>query len=143
MIEGKWLEQGSDISVALSIRRAVLGKGRDSLDDAAQQVLVYRGGEPVGTARLWWSDGAFFAGDVCVLPEARGQGYGDLLVRLLLYKAVSHNAAGIRLMCPRAAAAFFARYGFAPAEGGDTAADTVEMRLRAGDICLRCKHDPS
>ncbi len=141
MVEGKWFEQGSDISVPLSVRRAVLGKGRDPLDDAAQQVLVYRGGEPVGTARLWWSDGAFFAGDVCVLPEARGQGYGDLLVRLLLYKAVSHNAAGVRLVCPRAAVPFFARYGFAPAPGGDPAAETVEMHLRAGDICLRCKHD--
>jgi GNAT superfamily N-acetyltransferase len=137
------LEQGATIALRCPYRRPCWAKAAIRWTTRPSRCWFTAGANPWVRARLWWSDGAFFAGDVCVLPEARGQGYGDLLVRLLLYKAVSHNAAGIRLMCPRAAAAFFARYGFAPAEGGDPAADTVEMRLRAGDICLRCKHDPS
>ncbi|MDD3213073.1 MAG: GNAT family N-acetyltransferase [Eubacteriales bacterium] len=136
MIEGKWFAQGSDIGVALRIREAALGRGRDALDDEAQQVVVYRGGEPVGTARLWWRDGGFRAGDVCVLAQARGEGYGDLLVRLLLYKAMTHNAQSVTVVCPSACAPFFARYGFQPQGGGNP----VEMRVLADEISLDCRH---
>jgi predicted GNAT family N-acyltransferase len=138
MIEGKWFVQGADIGMPLSIRKTVLDKGRDELDDAAQQVLVYREGTPVGTARLWWGEGEFHAGEVCVLPEARGQGYGDLLVRLLLYKAVSHNAGSVSLTCPRDTAPFFARYGFREQPGEASAEDAVTMRLASAELCLRC-----
>lgn len=136
MIEGKWFPQGSDIGQALGIRQAVFGRGRDALDDEAQQVVVYREGRPVGAARLWWSDGGFFAGDVGVLPEERGAGYGDLLVRLLLYKALSHNAASVSLVCPAAFTPFFERYGFAVFQPGDPAA----MRVTADQISLGCGH---
>ena len=84
MIQGKWFPTGSDVSQPLAIRRAVFGRGRDALDDWAQQVTVYAGEEPVGAARLWWRDGAFWLGDVGVLSDFRGMGYGDLLVRLLI-----------------------------------------------------------
>ena len=46
---GKWFPTGSDVSQPLAIRRAVFGRGRDALDDWAQQVTVYAGEEPVGT----------------------------------------------------------------------------------------------
>ena len=46
---------------------------QDALDEQAQQVVVYREGTPVGTARLWWYDGGFYTGDFCVLPKARFQ----------------------------------------------------------------------
>lgn len=36
--------------------------------------------------------GPFGWGDVGVLSGFRGMGYGDLLVRLLLFKALSHGA---------------------------------------------------
>lgn len=66
----------------------------------------------MGAARLWWRDGAFWLGDVGVLSDFRGMGYGDLLVRLLLFKALSHGAHFLRLEAPEEAVAFFARYGF-------------------------------
>ncbi len=134
MIEGKWFPQGADIRTPLQLREAVFGRGRDVLDDEAQQVVVYREGAPVGAARLWWRDGGFWAGDVGVLPDARGQGYGDLLVRLLLYKALSHRAADVTLVCPASLSPFFARYGFAAVAAGDP----VTMRVLAGDIALGC-----
>ena len=105
MIQGKWFPTGSDVSQPLAIRRAVFGRGRDALDDWAQQVAVYAGEEPVGTARLWWRDGAFWLGDVGVLSDFRGMGYGDLLVRLLLFKALSHGAHFLRLEAPEEAVA--------------------------------------
>ena len=119
MIEGKWFAQGSDLAEPLTIRQTVFGRAQDALDASAQQVVVYGKGIPVGTARLWWQDGCFWAGDIAVLPEERGKGYGDLLVRLLMYKAVTHNARQLLLTCPASLAAFFARYGFEPLQQGD------------------------
>ena len=123
MIEGRWFPQGADLSVPLRLRRAVFGRGEDALDAIAQQVVVFSAGIPVGAARLWWQDGGFHAGDVGVLTEERGRGYGDLLVRLILYKAATHGAKRLTLVCPAALLPFFARYGFAPepgAEAGNT-----------------------
>lgn len=136
MIEGKWFPQGSDLTLPLSIRQVVFGTGRDRLDDQAQQLVVYREGIPVGAARLWWQDGVFRAGDIGVLPAERGKGYGDLLVRLLIYKAVTHQATCVALQCPGALVAFFERYGFTVAQGDDP----VEMRLNPNDECLGCGH---
>lgn len=136
MVQGKWFPTGSDLSQPLAVRQAVFGRGRDALDDWAQQVAVYAGGEPVGAARLWWRDGAFWLGDVGVVPGCRGKGYGDLLVRLLLFKALSHGARFIRLEAPSEAVAFFARYGFREERCRD--GQTV-MGLAAADVRLdRC-----
>lgn len=137
MIQGKWFPTGSDVSQPLAIRRAVFGRGRDALDDWAQQVAVYAGKDPVGAARLWWRDGAFWLGDVGVLSDFRGMGYGDLLVRLLLFKALSHGAHFLRLETPEEAVAFFARYGFCEEcrQGG-----RAVMGLAAADVRLdRCE----
>ena len=134
MVEGKWFAQGADLTQPLAIRQAVLGMSRDALDDEAQQVVAYREGEPVGTARLWWRDGSFWLGDLCVLTQARGQGYGDLLMRLTLYKAMTHQARSVRLLCPAALTPFFARYGF----HAQTEDDPSEMLLLAQDLCLSC-----
>lgn len=136
MVEGKWFAQGADITVPLQIRTAVFARGQDALDAQAQQVVVYREGTPVGTARLWWQDGAFRMGDVGVLAQERGQGYGDLLVRLLLYKAVTHDAKRLTLACSEALVPFFARYGFQPVQG----AQPGEMALSPQEQCMGCGH---
>ena len=112
MVRGKWFPMGSDISEALSIRQAVFGTGEDALDAASHQVVVYREGKPVGSARLYWADGAFRLDRLGVLPDERGRGYGDLLIRLLLFKALTHSASRIALDTPADTKAFFAKYGF-------------------------------
>lgn len=134
MIEGKWFAQGADIGQPLLIRDSVFGRGRDALDDMAQQLVIYREGDPVGTGRLWWENGTFHAGDIGVLSDERGKGYGDLLVRLLIYKAVTHHAQSILLLCPQALMPFFERFGFIAQDGGDPA----EMLLHPLDECAGC-----
>lgn len=137
MIEGKWFAQGTDISVPLAIRETVFGFGRDAQDEVSQQVVVYREGEPVGTARLWWEAGAFQIGTLGVLPEARGAGYGDLLIRLALFKALTHHATRVELVAAPETEAFFVRYGFAPVKKTSQArAAGIPMAVRAQDICL-------
>lgn len=136
MVKGKWFSQGSNILPALQVREAVFSRGRDALDDMAQQVVVYQAGSPVGAARLWWAEGAFHLGEVGVLPAQRGKGYGDLLIRLLLFKALAHHATEIQLCCTQAIAPFFTRYGFTVKEEASGEAASLCMHLAAEDVHL-------
>ena len=139
MVQGRWFAMGGDISTPLKLRQAVFGRGQDALDAQAWQVVVYDGDTPVGTARLWWRDGAFWLGDVGVLEERRGRGFGDLLVRLLLFKALMHSAALIRLDATQDTVAFFAKYGFASERGTAMCIRGQDVRLNhCGGACETC-----
>ena len=141
MVQGRWFAMGGDISTPLKLRQAVFGRGQDALDAQAWQVVVYDGDTPVGTARLWWRDGAFWLGDVGVLEERRGRGFGDLLVRLLLFKALMHSAALIRLDATQDTVAFFAKYGFASERGTAMCIRGQDLRLNhCGGACETCDH---
>ncbi len=138
MVQGKWFPMGAEIAQPLSVRQTVFGRGRDALDDAAWQVVVYDADAPVGAARLWWQDGAFWLGDVGVLESCRGRGFGDLLVRLLLFKALTHEAREICLRAEAQVAGFFTRYGFealaeSPADSPDAPGGRV-YRIRGEDV---------
>ncbi len=145
MIQGKWLPQGSDLSQALEIRQAVFGRGRDSLDDESWNVLVFQDDVPAASGRLWWREGAFRLGEVGVLPAYRGQRLGDLVLRLLLFKAQSHYAREVRLLCADDVAGFFARLGFRPDESVPPAGEEKEMLLPGDEInldsCASCKKE--
>ncbi len=145
MVSGKWYAMGSDVSLPLSLRQRVFGRGADALDDSCQQVVVFEDEEAVGSARLWWADGAFQLGDVGVIENQRGRGFGDLLVRLLLYKALTHSAPLIQLHTPKATESFFAQYGFEPT---GEANGLIAMSIRGEDVqlshcggnCAECGH---
>ena len=134
MVEGKWFAPGADIPEVEAIRQAVFGRGRDALDGESWNVLVWHCGEAAATGRLWWRDGAFWLGDVAVLPAMRGRKLGDLTLRLLLFKAETHAARLIRLTADEAVAPFFARLGFK--QEGDAADGQLQMLLRGEDLCL-------
>ena len=121
MIEGKWIKPGEDLSEALPIREAVMNASQDSLDEKAWNAVICLQGKPAAAGRIWWAQGAFWIGNVCVLPKARGQGLGDLMVRLLLFKAQEHGARRVCLTAPGGLIPFFARYGFQEKEslGGE------------------------
>jgi len=112
MVQGRWFPSGSDISLPIRLRESVFGRGLDEVDAMAQHVVVYDTDVPVAAARLWWQDGAFRIGDIGVLADQRDRGFGDLLVRLTLYKALTHYAYQIRLECQPEVESFFAQYGF-------------------------------
>ena len=149
MIQGRWFPVGGDIAEALCVRERVFSRSRDELDDRAQQVVVYDANDaPVGAARLWWADGAFRLGDLGVLSDKRGQGFGDLLVRLLLFKSLTHGASLISLSAPAQVAPFFAKYGFAAQDDAPDASGETFMSIRAQDVqlshcggnCAECGH---
>ena len=141
MIQGKWFSQGSDLSDALFVRRAVFNRGTDELDAMAQSAVVYLDDIPTATGRIWWEDGAFWLGDICVLPDYRGQRLGDLILRLLLFKAQSHFAKEVRLRCAPETVGFFSRLGMN--ETGKKDCGLVELMIPGEaidlDTCKSCK----
>ncbi len=143
MIQGRWFQTGADITLALELRTAVFGRGRDELDDMCQQVVVFdENGAAVGSARLGYDSGAFRLRDVGVLETERGKGYGDLLVRLLIFKALTHEARLISLTCSAELVPFFERYGFEASSDGAEAdmlvsADKVSLSHCSGH-CAGC-----
>jgi ribosomal protein S18 acetylase RimI-like enzyme len=146
MVEGKWLPPGADIGPALFLRREILSMDRDEKDDLAWQVLALNEGQPVGTGRIWWEDGAFHIGMIGVLPGFRSLGFGDFLTRLLLFKAQQHNAAKVILHTAPGAAPFFERYGFALLKETDSDSE-IRLELQGQDImldtCQGCKKNGS
>ena len=141
MVQGKWFPPGEDLSALLPIRESVFGRGADDLDAASWNVLVYQDSVPVATGRIWWQDGAFRLGDLGVLEGFRRQRLGDLVLRLLLYKAQNHAAREVRLRCSRETAGFFSRLGRKEIPSDDP--DTVEMMIPGDQIDLdTCKNCP-
>ena len=141
MVQGKWFAPGSDLSDLLPVRTAVFGRGMDDLDAVSWNTLVFEDSVPAATGRIWWENGAFWLGDIAVLEDRRRRRLGDLVLRLLLFKAQDHAAREVRLRCPRSVAGFFARLGLREESSVD--ADTVEMMIPGESIDLdSCKSCP-
>ena len=140
MIQGKWFPQGADLTDVLSVREAVFARGRDDLDAEAQSAVVYLDGVPAAAGRLWWQEGSFWLGEIGVLPAYRGKRLGDLVLRLLLFKAQSHFAREVRLRTAPETEGFFARLGFREALREES---LTEMLLPGDEIdldtCKACK----
>ena len=153
MIRGKFVPPGGDYSQALAVRQAVFVREQgfdaaldhDRYDDISAHVLLYDqtdeagnpAGPPVATGRLFWLDGEFVIGRVCVLKEKRGQHLGDLTMRMLLYKAMQHGAQWVCVGAQKQAAGFYARYGFeCVQEYLDEGVAHVRMRVRGDRINL-------
>ncbi len=142
MIQGKWFAPGENLAELLPVRRAVFGRGEDPLDAESWNVLVYEDEIPTAAGRIWWRDGAYRLSDLCVLQDRRGRKLGDLVLRLLLFKAQSHAAREVRLSCSGDLCGFFARLGFHPES---TEEDQTEMLLEGDrielDSCKNCRRE--
>ncbi|MDR3052160.1 MAG: GNAT family N-acetyltransferase [Oscillospiraceae bacterium] len=146
MVTGRWVRPGEDIAPALAVRRAVFVDEQgfaaenevDAFDPLSWHMVLWETERPVATGRIYWHAGDFHIGRVCVLHDRRGTGLGDLLMRLLLCKALDHSARNVVLAAQVQAMGFYAKYGFAPEgpryeeEGGLH----QTMRTKAGDIRL-------
>lgn len=141
MVQGKWFSPGSDLSDLLTVRMAVFGRGADNLDVVSWNALVYEDSVPVATGRIWWEDGIYRIGDIAVLEDRRCRRLGDLVLRLLLFKAQSHAAREVRLRCPLSFTGFFDRLGLQALPYEDP--DNVEMMIPGSLIDLdTCKNCP-
>ena len=126
MIHGQWFSPGKDISLLLPVRESVFGRSEDLLDSESWNVLVFEDNVPAASGWIWYREG-------------RGRHLGDLVLRLLLFKAQSHSAPEVRLRCPSDVTGFFSRLGFstvsAESEPVEMAVDGTQIDL---DSCRNC-----
>lgn len=123
MIRGKFIRSTDDCSEIYALRRRVFvdeqglseDMVRDELDAMAIYALVFDERDaPSGTGRLVIDEDRFMLGRVCVLKEARGQGLGDLVLRMLLLRTQEMQAPGVYVEAQPPVEAFYRRYGFKP-----------------------------
>lgn len=145
MIRGKFLSSMDEgAAVALALRASVFGCERDRHDDMALYALALDAQEqPSGSGRLYIEDDRFVLDGVGVLPERRGQGLGDLLMRMLLYRALELNAPAVYARAPGSAVRFCARYGLTPqgkiAPDGTFLLSAAAEQVNLEGSCHRCQ----
>ena len=122
MLTNKWIAGTCDISEPLALREDVFTReqnasepDQDSLDAQALHLVLYDDGRPVATGRIYHDGRSWRIGRCCVEAQSRGQGIGDLLMKLLLLKTFSYNPTVIRIHAQQQAAPCYARYGFTAA----------------------------
>lgn len=143
MYRGKFLMSGADTSGIFEIRSRIPefhGAVADEFDKMAIYALAFDEQDvPCGCGRMYIDPASHFRIDTLgVLPTHRGRFVGDLLARMLLYKAQELNAGSVYLTCPNETAVFFSRYGFRPDCANENAFDkaSVHMRVDGDKISL-------
>lgn len=140
MIKARYLTSKDDISAVLGVRALIDefgGMGRDEYDDMAVYALAYDEADAAcGCGRLYIDADSRFRIDLLgVIKQSRGGGVGDLLARMLLYRAKDLNAASVRALSPKQTVRFFERYGF-DAESCETADGCIPLIAYADMLTL-------
>lgn len=153
MFKAVWLDGGGDLSLPRSIREEVFCREQgypldDEFDDAdarAIHLLITENGEAVATGRLFEEGGLYKLGRICARKPFRGQGFGDMVVRLMLDKALSLGAVNLYISSQDYIRDMYTKFGFTQRGEsyrlpGDTR-DHVDLYATAEDIVFpsECK----
>lgn len=144
MIKAYFVLGVEDISVPLSIRTKVfvdeqgfsLASENDDFDSRALHVIISDDDVPCATGRLYFANGVWNIGRVCVLSEKRALHLGDLVMRSLLDQAVHYGASEIRVDAQRQAQGFYEKLGFAVCgpEHDDEGVPHVPMSISSSKV---------
>lgn len=136
MIESKWILPGEDASCPRGLMKRVFGRERDDIGKYATFAVLYESGRPIAAGALYHSADGFHIDGLCVLEEERGKYVGDLLVRLILWKAMQF-ADRLTADVPEAAEGFFAPFGFR--RTGESPDGVLRMTLKKENFVLPSK----
>lgn len=120
MITTKWFDGTEALDDAYAIRREVFMQEQnvseedemDGTDSGAVHLVVYDGGIAVATGRLLKDNEKYVLGRVAVRKEHRGEGYGDLVMRMLVRKAFMMGASEQYIHAQISARGFYEKLGF-------------------------------
>ncbi len=118
MVFGRFVSNPEDLKTVQKIADQVfveelgLKTGGAMADAFCLHALVYDGDAPAGMGRMMYDGDRFTIADVAVLPQYRGQKYGDFMVRLLIDKGMMANAQEIDLDALAGTESFFGTIGF-------------------------------
>lgn len=144
MYRARFLTSMDDIGTIKCVRARVdelRAEDDDARDLLAVFVLAYDEMDaPCGCGRMYIDAASHFRIDqLGVLKRHRGRYIGDLMARMLLYRAQKLNAGSIYALCPPECVGFFARYGFKPTPAGERADEQIDMYVSGNDISLSGK----
>lgn len=119
MVTNKWIK-GGDITDALHIRKVVfvdeqkcpIDIERDEHDLDATHLVLYADEIAVGCGRIVDMGDYFKLGRIAVLKSERGNHYGDMIVRLLLFKSFNAGAKEVRIGAQLHVVDFYKKFGF-------------------------------
>ncbi|MDF2948734.1 MAG: family N-acetyltransferase [Sedimentibacter sp.] len=145
MISTKWFQGINSINEALDIRKKVITEElklienniSDIFDEFAFNAVVYDDENAVGTGRLLFKEGKYFIDNVCVLKEFRGRHYGDLIVRMLVRRAVNMGAEKTYTECKSSCTKMFVNIGFETVQSNESG---INLMVMTGDVGGHCKH---
>ncbi len=121
MLQGSWIPGTGDISGPMQLRMDVFVKEqgfseaaeRDDKDEISWHLYITEDERPVATARIFAEEpGVMHVGRICVAKDRRGEGVGDLVMRLLIDRALQLDAQEVRLGAQKRVQPFYERYGF-------------------------------
>lgn len=141
MISTKWLQE-DNLEEVLKIRTAVFENELnfereyiyDDYDSFGKNVLLYDSGKAVGTGRLIFKDGKYLIDKICVLKEFRKNAYGELIIRMLVRKAVDMGAEKTYVHIDNTLRNLFEKIGFIV----DSEAEEKLIMIKYGDVGGHC-----
>ncbi|HHZ01608.1 MAG TPA: GNAT family N-acetyltransferase [Tissierellia bacterium] len=139
MISTKWVQGKENLSVVIGIREEVFSKENmekeitDFYDEFAFNAVLYDNDEPAGTGRLLFKEGKYFIDMLCVKEKFRGQNYGDLLIRMLVRKAVTIGATETYAQVGENLIKLFEKSGFKTVSSNNTV-----LMVKEGDVGGSC-----
>ncbi|MGD9568382.1 MAG: GNAT family N-acetyltransferase [Sedimentibacter sp.] len=144
MISTRWFQGKNNINEALEIRKKVFIEEMnlieninitDNFDDFAFNAVAYEDDVPVGTGRLFFKDGKYFIDNVCVIKEFRGRHYADLIVRMLVRRAVNMGAEKTYTECSQRIKMLFENIGFETVQSNEQG---IHLMVKSGDVSGHC-----
>ena len=123
MFYSKWSMGTTEYEDALALRREVFIEEQqfspesepDENDAIAMHLKIYDENGIFATGRLFPDgQGKFHIGRICVKQTHRKMGYGELLTRLLVYKAFTLGVETVYIGAQRSAQGFYQKIGFTP-----------------------------
>lgn len=142
MISTRWFQGKNNINEALDIRKKVFIEEMnlrenisDIFDDFAFNAVVYEDDEAAGTGRLLFKEGKYYIDNVCVLKEYRGKHYGDLIIRMLVRRAVNMGAENTFAVVDNKIEHLFKNIGF---EKVEEYGDNKSLMVKTGDVGGHC-----
>ena len=138
MISTRWFQGIDNLSVVLDIRKEVLleaDKLTDFYDEFAFNAVLYEDDLPAGTGRLLFKEGKYFIDKLCIKKQFTGLRYEDLLVRLLVRKAVTIGAEKTYIEADENLEKTLENIGFIKVSGD------ITLMVKEGDVGGHCCGD--
>lgn len=142
MVSTKWFQGLDNLGSFLEIRKKVFCEelnmddkfATDFYDEFAFNAVLYDDGKPAGTGRLIFKDGKYFVDKLCVLKEYRGNAYGNLIIRMLVRKAVTIGAEKTYAEINEMYKPLFEKMGFVEVINEEN----IVLMMKTGDVGGHC-----